>query len=239
VSTKSASESVARHIQAMIFSGELTPGTRLPALSDLAARLGVAVVTLRIGLKSLETSGYIVTTLGAHGGSRVSDEAGLARCWDTWLAENRSEIEEMFELRATIEMRVAALAAERRTAADLEDLERANQLLVGPNPSLAPWNVAFHGALARAAHSRYLAAAMEDIQGRLFLPVDLAKYEHQVAELREAHEAVLDAVRAGEPEAAAERMRCHLAETLEVFRRAIDRLPSVPYGSVAERASVR
>ena len=182
------------------------------------------LVTLRVALKSLETSGYVTTSIGARGGSRVNDEAGLSRCWEVWLAEHVSDIEEMFELRTTLETRIASLAAERRTAADLEELEAANALLVGPSPSVAPWNVAFHGALARAAHSGYLARAMEDLQAKIFLPIDLAKYEHQIVELREAHAAVLEAVRAEKPDLAAESMRFHLAETLQVFRRAIVRL---------------
>ena len=70
----------------MIYSGQLGPGDRLPTGVELAARLGISVVTLRVALKSLESTGYIVTSRGAHGGSSVSDAEGLTRCWTEWMS---------------------------------------------------------------------------------------------------------------------------------------------------------
>ena len=37
---------------------------------DLGARLGISRMTLRLALKALESTGYIVTTRGSRGGSR-------------------------------------------------------------------------------------------------------------------------------------------------------------------------
>jgi GntR family transcriptional regulator, transcriptional repressor for pyruvate dehydrogenase complex len=219
--TASASENAEEFIRAMIFSGRLGPGERLPTGVELSAQLGISVVTLRLALKSLEAHGYIVTTRGAHGGSRVSDVAGLKRCWDNWLHEHADELDDLFELRTTIEMRIAALAAERRTSSDLEALETANALLLGPGAPLVPWNVGFHDALARAAHSKYLAEASFDVQKRLFLPVDLAEHPHLFPELTATHAVIHDAVRDRAPEAAAEAMRVHLADTLVLFRKSL------------------
>jgi GntR family transcriptional regulator, transcriptional repressor for pyruvate dehydrogenase complex len=81
--TAGASEKAAWFIRPMIFSGELGPGDRLPPGTDLAARLGISIVTphtLRVALKSLEAADYIVTSRGADGGSNVSDRETLSRC---------------------------------------------------------------------------------------------------------------------------------------------------------------
>jgi GntR family transcriptional regulator, transcriptional repressor for pyruvate dehydrogenase complex len=223
LATTNASDDAAQFIRALIFSGELGPGEKLPSGIQLARRMGISVVTLRVALKSLESTGYIVTSLGAHGGSRVADSQGLTACWTRWMTENADQLDDIFELRTTIETRIAWLAAERRSASDLRAIETANELLAGPNPSVVPWNVAFHDAVARAAHSRHLSEAMVAVQGKLFLPVDLAKYEHRVAELRAAHAAILDGIREKAPEDAAEAMRAHLADTLAVFKRALAR----------------
>lgn len=217
----SASDNAAAYIRGMIYSGKLTSGQRLPSGVDLAAILGISVVTLRVALKSLETSGYIVTSRGAHGGSRVSDAAGLTECWTDWMAENADDLDDLFELRSTIEMRIAWLAAERRSVEDLQQIEEANELLSGPDPSVAPWNVAFHDAVAYAAHSRYLAQAMADVHTKLFLPVDLARWEHRVTELRAAHAAILDAIREQHADAAGESMRAHILETQAMYRRSL------------------
>ena len=223
LATMGASDNAAQFIRGMIHSGELSPGEKLPTGVELAKRLGISVVTLRVALKSLESTGYLVTTRGAYGGSRVADAQGLTKCWTQWLIDAADEIDDIFELRTTIETRIAWLAAERRTESDLKAIEAANALLAGPNPLVVPWNVAFHNGVARAAHSKHLGEVMVVVQRRLFLPLDIANYEHQVAELRAAHEAILDGIRDRDPEVAAEGMRAHLADTLTVFRRAIER----------------
>ena len=106
-----ASESAERYVRALIFWGELGPGDRLPPATELAALLGISRVTLRIALRSLESTGYLVTTRGAHGGSRVSDLQTLQKCWDQWMAEHRDELDDIFEFRLTVETRLAELAA--------------------------------------------------------------------------------------------------------------------------------
>jgi GntR family transcriptional repressor for pyruvate dehydrogenase complex len=227
-----ASDNAARFIRAMIFSGQLAPGEKLPPGVALAGQLGISVVTLRIALKSLQSLGYIVTTRGAHGGTRINDEKGLTRCWIEWVYENAADLDDIFELRSTIEVRIAWLAAERRTEVDLQRMQAANDFLQAePQVSLLPWNAAFHDALADAAHSKYLREAMVAAQGRLFLPVDIAKYEHQVDELRAAHAAILSAVRSRDASAAAEVMRADLARTQSVFTHWLESNPPVARGA--------
>ena len=216
--TAGASENAAWFIRAMVFSGELGPGDRLPPGRDLAARLGISIVTLRVALKSLEAAGYIVTNRGAHGGSSVSDRETLGRCWGAWVHDRAEEVDEICELRDALEVRIAGLAAERRSAQDLEAIESANTLLVETGASVLHWNVAFHDALARAAHNGHLERAMVEVRGELFLPVDAFLRQHRVEELAAAHGAVLDAVRQQDTEAAAASMRAHLAETQAVIK---------------------
>ena len=49
-------------------------GTSFPPTGeDLGARLGISRMTLRLALKALESTGYIVTTRGSRGGSRVTE----------------------------------------------------------------------------------------------------------------------------------------------------------------------
>ncbi|MGO8684623.1 MAG: FadR/GntR family transcriptional regulator [Thermoleophilia bacterium] len=216
--TAGASENAAWFIRAMIFSGELRPGDRLPPGRDLAARLGISIVTLRVALKSLEAAGYLVTSRGARGGSSVSDYETLSRRWSAWVHDKAEEVDELCELRETIEVRIAWLAAERRSVEELAAIEAANGLLVEGGSSVLRWNVAFHDALARAAHNRHLERAMVEVRGELFLPVEAFLRQHRVEELAAAHSALLDAVRRQDAELAAARMRAHLAETEAVIK---------------------
>lgn len=62
---------------------------------------------------------------------------------------------------------------------------------------------------------------MIEVRGELFLPADAFLREHRVVELVAAHGAVLDAVRAGNADTAAERMRSHLADTRAVIGQSV------------------
>ncbi len=219
--TASASENAAWFIRAMIFSGELRPGDRLPPGRELAARLGISIVTLRVALKTLESAGYLVTSRGARGGTQVSDFVVLTQCWASWMRDKALEVDEICELRETVEVAIARLAAERRTEPELEVIERANTLLAETG-SILRWNVAFHDALGEAAHNRHLQRAMVEVRGELFLPVDAFLRQHRVEELVAAHTAVLEAVRRRDANGAAAAMRAHLRDTQTVIRQSLD-----------------
>jgi DNA-binding FadR family transcriptional regulator len=76
---ETASDRAVRYLRAMIFSGQLRAGDRLPPERDLGAHLGISRMTLRLALKVLESTGYIVTTRGSQGGSRVSEHRRALR----------------------------------------------------------------------------------------------------------------------------------------------------------------
>jgi DNA-binding FadR family transcriptional regulator len=209
---ETASDSAVRFIRAMIFSGELGPGDKLPPERDLGARLGISRMTLRLALKALESTGYIVTTRGSHGGSRVADAASLVECWNQWMRHHAAELDDIFEFRITVEMRLAALAAERRTGADLDAMERAvaNEGRPQEWSSLFRVDIDIHKTIAKAARSPRLEKAMLEARGDLFVPVDLRRLQANEYEVHRTHGAILEAIRASDADAAAEAMRRHI-----------------------------
>ena len=132
VDSTTASDNAAAWLKALVFTGQLGPGDRLPPERDLAIQLGIGRMTLRLALKSLETSGYIVTTRGARGGSRVADVNALSAAWHEWMRHNGPQVEQIFELRMILETQVASLAAQRATPADIRAIE-ATLEDAGPN----------------------------------------------------------------------------------------------------------
>ena len=209
---ETASDSAVHFLRAMIFSGELGPGDKLPPERDLGARLGISRMTLRLALKALESTGYIFTTRGSRGGSRVADAASLIECWNHWMRHHAVELDDIFEFRMTVETRLAALAAQRRTEADVESMERA--LVNAGRPQ--DWSAVFradvdiHRSIARAARSPRLERAMLEARGDLFVPVDLRSLEDVDSPVHATHDAILEAIKARDADAAAERMRRHI-----------------------------
>jgi GntR family transcriptional regulator, transcriptional repressor for pyruvate dehydrogenase complex len=219
-----ASESAERYVRALIFWGELGPGDRLPPATELAAQLGISRVTLRLALKSLESTGYLVTTRGAHGGSRVSDVRALQRCWHQWMSEHHDELEDIFELRTTVESRLAALAAERRTAADLEDIERAleEERDNRRRASLFQADAGIHRSIARAAHSPRLALAMNMVRADLFLPVDEDLLDSTEDEVFATHEEIVAAIHGRDGVLAAAAAAAHVERVRQLVARALE-----------------
>jgi GntR family transcriptional repressor for pyruvate dehydrogenase complex len=225
LATPSASDGVAEVIRGLIFSGELSPGDWLPPSRDLADRLGISSLTLRVGLRTLETTGYLVTTRGARGGTRVNDIDALSRIWVAWMAAKGDEVRDMWEFREIVECHVAGLAAERRSAAELAAIEAALSAAASDShTAVLRWNGTFHDALAAAAHSTHLARAVVGVRKELFLPVELLLREHTADELRAAHAEICAAVRDREPGRAMERMRDHLTATRDMVAQALAEL---------------
>jgi GntR family transcriptional regulator, transcriptional repressor for pyruvate dehydrogenase complex len=220
---ETASDSAVRFLRAMIFAGELGPGDRLPPERNLGARLGISRMTLRLALKALESTGYIVTTRGSHGGSRVTDAASLFQCWNQWMRRHSGELNDIFEFRTTVETRLAWLAAERRTGDDLEAMEKAAAGQRHPRD----WSSHFradmdiHRSIARAARSPRLEHAMMAARGELFIPVDFAHLDGMEPRVRDSHLAILKAIRTMDSPAAAEEMRQHIVIVRELTDKAL------------------
>lgn len=209
---ETASDSAVRFLRAMIFSGELGPGDRLPPERDLGARLGISRMTLRLALKALESTGYIVTTRGSRGGSRVTDATSLLGCWTQWMRGHSSELEDIFEFRTTVECRLAALAAERRMDSDLQAMEHAvmRERAHRDWSSLFRTDMDIHKAIARAARSPRLEQAMLAVRSELFAPVDLAQLEQRELQVHDTHSGILQTIRDRNTGEAAEQMRRHI-----------------------------
>jgi GntR family transcriptional repressor for pyruvate dehydrogenase complex len=229
---ETASDSAVRFLRAMIFSGELGPGDRLPPERDLGARLGISRMTLRLALKALESTGYIVTTRGSHGGSRVTDADSLVQCWNHWMRLHADELDDIFEFRQTVETRLAALAAQNRTDEDLETIERAVARAGQPQEwsSLFRVDMDIHRSIARAARSPRLEQAMLAARGDLFIPIDLARFEERADQVHDTHGAILAAIRAQDAARAAEQMRRHIALIRELTNRALAASGILPPG---------
>lgn len=239
--TANPSDSAAGFVRGLIYSGELAPGDWLPPLRDLAVRLGISVLTLRVALKTLASEGLIITVRGAQGGTRVSDIDTLTRRWLAWMRHNADDVNDIWQFREIVESNMAALAAQCRTEEELRVLESAlAEGAADSHTAVLSWNAVFHGALATASHSPRLTAAMLAARRELFLPVGNMLHKHRADELRDAHAKILDAIRRRDADQASQAMAEHIegtrqmvAEALKEAEEASPRSPGGPRTSIA------
>ncbi len=208
-------EQVAAQITEWIARQGLQPGDRLPPERELATRLGVSRATLSQALVALEVVG-VVTVRHGDGTIVTADSAqrASARSISDAIRAHADRIPEVIEARDALETKLAALAAERRTDDDLAAIDEALAFMahdVEAGGRGVEGDERFHGAVTSAAHSPLLAAMMRTIS-ELIAETRLESLSQpgRPAASLAGHQRIADAIRAGDPVAAAAEMHAHV-----------------------------
>lgn len=114
------------HIKQEIRLGHLTIGSRLPAERTLAEQLNVSRNSVREALHILEVMGITVSTQGAGHFISGNFETSLAETMSIMFLLNRLTFEQVSQLRYALEKQAFALALEKATPEDLEELQAIN-----------------------------------------------------------------------------------------------------------------
>ncbi|MFE3195966.1 FadR/GntR family transcriptional regulator [Nocardia sp. NPDC059240] len=201
-----------------IRAGEWELGHRLPGETTLAVQLGVGRSTLREAIRELAGRGVLESRQGAGVFVTALD---VTDDWDTVL--RRSDIVTVIEARIAIEAEGAALAARRRTPADLRAILRALAARAESGDSveaLVDADTAFHRTIVAAAHNDILLELFNAFVPRSrHAMIDMLRIRPMAAPSadHDAHENLYAAVRARDPEAAATASRIHLTSIKAAF----------------------
>lgn len=146
---------VATILREEIVAGRIGPGEKIVEQTT-AGRLGVSRVPIREATILLEREGLLVRSPTGRRRVRTLEPRDLV---------------EIAELRLLIEPRLAALAAERHTAADAAAIERnlADLAMAETESRIAILDEEFHDLIAVAAHHSRLAYLWEMTRGQLLL----------------------------------------------------------------------
>src|SRR5512141_1864232 len=167
VSRPRLSEQLVAQLLDFIESAQLGPGDLLPAERERAERLGVSRATLAQALVALEVLGVIDVQ---HGTGAVLVYRPNVPSVIKGLREHRSRLPEIVEARSTLEVKLAELAAARRTEDDMKAIDEALDAMaeeVASGARGARGDELFHQAVTAAAHSAVLAQLMTFIAGMI------------------------------------------------------------------------
>ncbi|WP_227982831.1 FadR/GntR family transcriptional regulator [Nocardia spumae] len=201
----------ARLLLDRVKAGEWQLGHRLPGETTLAAQLGVGRSTLREAIRELAGQGVLESRQGAGVFVTALD---IVEDWDAIL--RRADIRAVIEARVAIEAEAAALAARRRTPADLRAMRRALSIRAEAGDSvdhLVDADTAFHRTVIVAAHNEILLQLFDAFVPRLRRAMsEMLRIRPMVdpAADHRAHEVLFDAIRARSAETAATASRVHL-----------------------------
>jgi GntR family transcriptional regulator, transcriptional repressor for pyruvate dehydrogenase complex len=148
-------DAVSEAVLALIRNGELKPGTRLPSEPDLIRMTGVSRSSVREAIRSLETMGLLEIHRGKGTYIREIDTGSVADAQLLLLLADQKVLENLIEVRITLEPLLARLAAERATDDDVAALWDAlsGMQQASNHEEWRPSHLAFHQALARASHN--------------------------------------------------------------------------------------
>jgi len=221
---QSVAVNLVAHLERLIASGELPPGSRLPGERELASSLSVSRASLREAMHELEQKHLVERTPGR--GTIVaepSDQERALRALPPLDAEPPdAEQDYAAELRGILEPTIAALAAERATAADVVQLQDVLLTSAGdlrPARSLE-LDLEFHRVLARASHNPLLTALHERMSDWT-MPVRERSHRRKSGRQHsvEGHRDICAAVAAHDAEAARAAMTAHLADVHHLIAR--------------------
>lgn len=213
-------DTIAAELEKRILEGSLKAGDRLLPERELALDLGVSRPSLREAMQKMVSKGLLSTRHG--GGTYVTDrlDAHFVDPWQDMLKDHPLLHRDLLEFRQMLESQAARLAAERATDADLSRIDASYKALEAVYahddiPACIDADVAFHQAIAEAAHNVLIghltASLMRVIHGHVTSNLAHLHARRQGwGQLQAQHNAIWQAIRERQPQAAAEAARGHI-----------------------------
>jgi GntR family transcriptional repressor for pyruvate dehydrogenase complex len=219
-----ASDVLARELRERILSGEFAEGVPLPPERELVTQTQMGRSTVREALRILEVQGLVRIKTGRVGGAYVQrpDKNSVADSVSLVIRGQRVRLADLLETREAIEPFCARLAARNRTEADLARLDAASTVIADPDAPLARFlqaNVDWHVAVAAASHNEILTGLMTALSRSIYAATENEDFVDAEARrtTARAHQAITDAIRAQDPDAAVRRMNRHVRTYAEAI----------------------
>jgi len=208
-------EEIAARLLDLIKAEQLRPGDKLPPERELAAEMHVSRPVLREALRALAIMNVVEIRQGAGTYITALEPQQLVSHLEFVFSKDPVALSQVIETRRIVEVGNVRLAAQRITpdeVADLEQLLRRLRAAVDDAAAFAELDIAFHDAVCEAAGNFLLVQFMRiiDTLGKVSRERTGAAGAARRRALRD-HEAILAALRAKDPAAAAAAMEAHLA----------------------------
>lgn len=204
-------EQLVERLLSLIEELDLTPGNRLPPERELASQLGVSRATVRQALVVLEVQGLVEVR---HGEGAILRETKPTTTVLSGIAAHTRRLPEVIEAREALEVRLAALAARRRTDDDLAQIEAGLEAMaadIDAGGRGLEGDEIFHAAVTTAARSSLLADLMAEISAAIReTRLESLSQPDRPRQSLASHREIADAIRARDEDAAAQAMAEHI-----------------------------
>ena len=201
----------------LIRTGEYPPGARLPSEMRMATSFGVSRTVIREAVSRLKSEGLVESRQGSGVYVRTGSMDTPFRI-DPTVADSVQSLLQVVELRRGLESEIAALAAERRTPAQLAEIRAALAAIeadFAAGGDGVDADMAFHRAIARATGNPHFLALWDFLgqflRGAMTVTRALeAERQDMGRQVLDEHHALLEAIAAGDPATASAAARHHM-----------------------------
>ncbi len=211
---------ISRHIR----EKDLMPGDRLPSEALLSKELNVSRTVVREAFRSLAAMRIIDLATGKRATVAQIDHGAMSLMIEHGVHTDQINIQQIYDVRRTIETRNVTLAAIRRSddeAAQIIALAAAMQADAGDPARLMEHDLAFHMALARASRNPVYALLIGSFQGitRHTWPIGWKSRPTQASRdlMLATHMDIARAVSASDPQGAVAAMVLHFDESVRAL----------------------
>ncbi|HUH08651.1 MAG TPA: FadR/GntR family transcriptional regulator [Egibacteraceae bacterium] len=223
----SLTEQAIQKIKEMIVTGELGPGDRLPKEQDLAERIGLSRNSLREAIRALS----LIRVLDVRQGdgtyvTSLSPDLLLEAMGFVMDLHRDDTVVQFLEVRRILEPAATATAAGRISEDVLAQLAKLIESMGAPDATietLVADDLEFHRLVVSAAGNPVLTTLLESLSGMTTRARVWRGLTQEGAAERtvDEHRAILDALKAGQPEVARAWATVHVAGVEEWLRRAL------------------
>ncbi len=218
-------QEIAQRLAAEIRAGKLAPGARLPTEHEMVQAMGVSRTVVREAVAALRADGLVITRQGA--GAFVATDA--ARRPFRLAPDNVLTVQEVLdvmELRTSMEVEAAGLAAERGAPVAKQRIGKALAALervIARGEIAVDEDFAFHRAIADATGNAQFGRFLEYL-GRFIIPRQSIRAQREetqrdyLTKIQGEHRAIQQAIDAGDATKARRAMRQHLVNSRARYR---------------------
>lgn len=211
-------QEVAERLQALVASGQLQPGDKIPPERTLAETFRVSRNCVREAVRTLAEKGVLESRQGDGTYVCAGDAAQLAADFAEAFGTQRGRLRDIMELRRVVEPGIAALAAVRATRDDVNTLKVLvfdQQRLAAQNEDDAHLDAEFHLTLARITGNKPLISMLTALNDTLSESrSDYLRTSRRKSCSTAFHLRIIDALEARDAHAARHTMDEHL-QTIE------------------------
>ena len=215
-----AIQAITQHIR----SEGLGPGDLLPSEAAMTRQLNVSRTIVREAFRSLSAMRLIDMSAGRRATVAKLDTGAMSMVIEHGITTQQISVQQVYDVRRTIEMRTVALAAMRRTEAEAAGIATSARLMREnyKSPDLVmQHDIAFHEAIAAASHNPVFALIVTAFSGvtrrTWVIGWKTRSSDAEQLDMIKSHEDIAEAILKGDPRLAAEHMAEHFDKSVKAL----------------------